>query len=272
MTTTHAMKLIAMLGLSIVLTENHARAFALSQYKWPQAQLGDVVTLTYSYSNLFDGGLLDSNEQSVPVGLLRASVEEAFSLWAAVAPLHFIEVSDAGPPASDASYFGTGLPQIRIGHHPIDGFGNAKAHAYYPFQNGGEAAGDVHFDDLDRWQEIGTLTFPDVLGAAAHELGHALGLDHSADSQAVMFPIFQRRQGPGSGLLTSDDIAGIQAIYGSGIGSVSPIPEPSSAILIMAGLAFVARRRSIAGNDRPAPRPSAARRSTNCKCLLRLFS
>ena len=241
---TRAMKLMALLALNALLVTNHACAFALSQYKWPQAQLGDPVTLTYSYSNLFDGGLLGPNEQSVPAGLLRASVEEAFSLWAAVAPLHFIEVPDAGPPASDASYFGTGLPQIRIGHHPIDGFGNAKAHAYYPFQNGGEAAGDVHFDDLDRWQEIGTQTYPDVLGAAAHELGHSLGLDHSADSQAVMFPIFQRRQGPGTGLLTSDDIAGIQAIYGSGVGSVSPIPEPSSALLVLSGMAFSFRRRS----------------------------
>ena len=158
------------------------------------------------------------------------------SLWAAVAPLHFIEVPDMGPTptAADPSYFGTGLPQIRIGHHPLDGFGKVKAHGYYPPQSGSDdqLPGDVHFDDQDRWEMIGSLTYPDILGAAVHELGHSLGLYHSTDIQAVMYPTFPRRQGPGTAFLTADDIAGIQAIYGSGVGSVSPIPEPRGAILL----------------------------------------
>src|SRR4051812_5499860 len=66
---------IVLLPLNIAWFGNPAYAFELSPWKWPQTQLGASVTLTYSYSNLFDGGLLDSNEKPVPVELLRASIE-----------------------------------------------------------------------------------------------------------------------------------------------------------------------------------------------------
>jgi Matrixin len=231
---------VVLFALNIAWSGSQTYAYELSPWKWPQTQLGAPVTLTYSYSNFLDGGLLDSSEHPVPVDLLRSSIEEALSVWAAVVPLHFIEVPDMGPipTAADLSYFGTGFPQIRIGHHPIDGFGNVKAHGYYPPQSGSDdqIPGDVHFDDQDRWEMIGSLTYPDILGAAVHELGHSLGLFHSTDEQAVMFPTFPRRQGLGTAFLTADDVAGIQAIYGSGVGSVTPIPEPRAAILLLVGI------------------------------------
>jgi hypothetical protein len=228
--------------LSIALHPRSAHAYALIGTKWPQSQLGAPITLTYSYSNFLDGGLLDSNNQPVPVSLLRGSIEEALSLWAAVVPISFVEVPDAGPlpTAADASYFDIGVPQIRIGHHLLDGFGNVKAHGYYPpsFGDTDQLPGDVHFDDQDRWDLIGSLTYPDILGAAVHELGHTLGLDHSTDINAVMYPTFPRRSGLGTAFLTSDDIAGIQAIYGIGSGTVAPMatPEPAGAILLATGI------------------------------------
>src|SRR5262245_1858487 len=117
---------IVLFVLVIVLPGSDTFAYMLSGTKWAQTQLGAPVTLTYSYSNFFDGGLLDSQDQRVPINLLRTSIEEALSLWAAVAPLHFVEVPDRGPAPSDTSYFGTGFPHIRIGHHPLDGFGTFK--------------------------------------------------------------------------------------------------------------------------------------------------
>ena len=37
------------------------------------------------------------------------------------------------------------------------------------------SGGDVEYDHGDRWQEVGTLPQPDILGATVHELGHSLG-------------------------------------------------------------------------------------------------
>ena len=231
--------------LVILAVARAADAFVLTGDKWPQANLGDQITITYSYSNAFDGGLLDQNNQPVPQSVIRSSVVEALSLWASVAPLNFVEVPDHGPTASDNEYaISPGDPEIRIGHHYIDGFGNYKAHAYYPFSTTSGLAGDVHFDDSDRWNVIGTLTYPDLLGCAEHELGHSLGLDHSADPTAVMYPTFQRMSGPGTGYLTADDIAGIRAIYGAGVGSVTPLPEPSTVVLAAIGVGLALGSRA----------------------------
>jgi hypothetical protein len=49
----------------------------------------------------------------------------------------------------------------------------------------------------------------DVLIVAAHEFGHAAGLGHSSDTDALMYPWYQER----AELLGADDIAGISALY-----------------------------------------------------------
>lgn len=46
---------------------------------------------------------------------------------------------------------------------------------------------------------------------AAHEFGHALGLDHSTVRDALMFPMYKYVE---DFSLNSDDIKGIQYLYG----------------------------------------------------------
>jgi len=48
---------------------------------------------------------------------------------------------------------------------------------------------------------------------AAHEFGHSLGLSHSSVQGAIMFPYYQHLGD--NYTLSSDDITGIQAIYGN---------------------------------------------------------
>jgi hypothetical protein len=137
---------------------------------------------------------------------IRTAVGQAFDLWGVVVPLTFTEV--------------TGNADILIsfvtGDHgdgeSFDGVGNVLAHAYYPPPNGGDIAGDAHFDDAETW----TVNVPisgggiDLVTVAAHEFGHSLGLDHTNIANALMFPTY-------SGLhrfLEQDDIDGIQSIYG----------------------------------------------------------
>ena len=114
------------------------------------AQAQAIRTFTYSYSNLFDGEI-DRQSNLTEYEMLRA-VEEALALWASVAPLRFVEVADAGPlPTSDdQNYSAEGTPEIRFGHHALEG--NVLAHAYFPGSGG--LASDVHVDSEGRfWSE-----------------------------------------------------------------------------------------------------------------------
>ncbi|NXL93365.1 MMP8 collagenase, partial [Alectura lathami] len=55
----------------------------------------------------------------------------------------------------------------------------------------------------------------------AHELGHSLGLSHSNDPGALMYPTYAYTD-PDEFLLPQDDIDGIQAIYGRSNDAVQP--------------------------------------------------
>ena len=222
--------------------------YSLQGSQWPQpGGQGTPVTVTYSYNNFLDGGLKDPLGVSVPAEYLRIVTEEAFGLWASVAPLHFVEVTDVGTPvftsntADYNAYPSSSFGQIRLNHRYINGtdaengMPTTQALAYFP-GNGGNIAGDIHFDNGDPWAIIGTPSEPDVLGVLVHEIGHTLGINHTSIEGAVMNPMALRRMGPGTGVLTADEVAAVQAIYGAGVGSVTPlfrVPEPAAAFLAL---------------------------------------
>jgi hypothetical protein len=202
---------------------------------WPQQAVGSPVYISYSYSNLLDGTFL----QITPMEL-RAATEEALRLWASYAPLHFTEGIDSGPAVSDISYPAASHPQIRIGHHDS----SELAHAYFPGHDG--LAGDVHVASGVPWS-VGNGHW-DFLETITHELGHSLGLVHEHVELAIMNPSYptHRFAGLGTAYLYPSDIRSLQAIYGTGTGSVAPlapVPEPAAYLLVAGGLALVARMR-----------------------------
>lgn len=168
--------------------------FRLQGNRWPRNNL------TFNFDNVTP----DS-----PTPNVRASVIGALNRWAAVTPLTFAETG--------------GPSDIRIGWYrgdhgdgnPFDEGGipgrNVLAHCFYPPPNGGDIAGDCHFDEFERWSVDTPPSGIDLATVALHEFGHGLGLQHSDVSSSVMYAYYggPRRE------LTADDIAGIQAIYGA---------------------------------------------------------
>lgn len=78
------------------------------------------------------------------------------------------------------------------------------AHAFFP------QVGTTHFDEGETW--VANRTGIDLFIVAAHEFGHALGLDHSEVSGALMAPTYTGYIPDFQ--LRPDDIAGIRAHYG----------------------------------------------------------
>ncbi len=95
---------------------------------------------------------------------------------------------------------------------PFDGPSGTFAHAFYPPPNGGAIAGDTHLDDAETWSVNLPPSGTDLVSVLAHEFGHALGLAHSTVNGALMYPYYS---GPHR-YLHSDDVGGIQELYGTG--------------------------------------------------------
>jgi hypothetical protein len=137
------------------------------------------------------------------------AIEKAAALWSSYSNINLAQVSDDGS-ALGVSGNQQGDPRfgdIRISMIP-QGTGTLAYAMLPPPLNGGTAAGDIVFNSNIAWKINASY---DLETVALHEFGHALGLDHSALSTAVMYAYYNGVKQS----LTSDDIAGIQSIYGA---------------------------------------------------------
>ena len=142
-----------------------------------------------------------------------AVIQQALDRWAAIAGFNFVELADSGAFATAAD--------LRFGWGDLLGTGGEIGQAAFSF------IGNTFVPDtVIRLQDpalkplvadagvIGGFTYQGLSSTlyqiAIHEIGHALGLGHSTDPRAAMFPT-------ATGVTNQDanasDIAGIHALY-----------------------------------------------------------
>lgn len=135
------------------------------------------------------------------------AVRAGFNEWSRLSTLSFSEVNNPRNADIELAWSNQG-PELGY-------TGDVLAYATLPHDGG-----DVFFDDSEPWGIFDGSEF-DLFLVATHEIGHALGLDHSSIPTALMYPVISRRT---TGI-TDDDTAAIQALYGRPQSSPPPAAD-----------------------------------------------
>lgn len=189
-----------------------ASGFELEGVKWGDSAFGTsggTVTFAFARAGTSGGAFFSGSFDSPLTGAFGTLVQEAFSVWEAVADIDFEQVSiDAGA-------------DIVLGFDYLDGPANVVGlTAYFPSGNS-FAGATIQFDAAEKWQTDTKNTgqqgsdYVNFYSTALHEIGHALGLGHVDDEGEIMNPYTTSQITLGLG-----DIEGAQTLYGArGAGS-----------------------------------------------------
>lgn len=193
------------------------KRYAVRQKKWKISKKG-AYNVAYFYENDYnpDAKGKENHDKTMVPAVVKKEIETGFAEWTKYSGLNFIEV-DNPKKANMKIRFGSGDHGEKKEKSFFDGPYGVLAHMYYPRK------GQMHFDESENYTASHEKPGISLYFVAAHEMGHGLGIEHSANSKALMAPYYigYREQ-----MLLVDDIKAIRHLYGTGNGFVSPIDGP----------------------------------------------
>ena len=212
----------AVLVLCALLQPALAAGFLLLQLdgtyiKWGKPQFGAGATVSYAIldGNRQDPDAINCKAMTGLEGLLGRSqlapatfderLQAALSLWQAAANIRFVPAASAATAdiVIGAQAVPRGIAYTNVQHQPVPGSKFARL---------GQAT--ICLNPMVAWRAGGrsggkTTTY-ELRRVLAHELGHAVGLDHPGRKGELMGYAYQENIDG----LTGGDIAGIETLYG----------------------------------------------------------
>jgi hypothetical protein len=194
------------LGMAFV-TESSSLAYSFTGYRWPA---GSVVRY-----------YINPNTTDMPADLVISTIQAAVQAWN--------DQTNANLPRFE--YMGTTSRGYELDGVNVFSFQpvNGSYARYWQASGSYYLEVDIYFGDLRLYLPPGAPCSGEALylqSSATHEIGHLLGLNHSTDTTATMYPYTNYCDNSWSSL-SADDIAGIEALYPPVSGGPTPSPTPS---------------------------------------------
>lgn len=197
---------------------NASSPYTINDCSW------DECTIRYFVDN--SSNELDQNDEMMVY-------RWAFDQWAVPTGLTFIQVDNSG------------TADIIIAFSENDGPGGELGFSFFPCSSYGDRAGNVILDINENWTletRNGRDQPIDLYTVVLHEIGHALGMEHTSVEDALMWADYtgSRR------FLHQDDLTGIGTIYDCSSSTNQPGNTPSG---LVAHLPMNIHANDISGND-----------------------
>ncbi|HSP64030.1 MAG TPA: matrixin family metalloprotease, partial [Pyrinomonadaceae bacterium] len=215
--------MVMMLGASLPATAyslHYHDASGIVARRW----LANPIIVAFSRS-------LNSPPPNIKVGSdVTGAAHRALQHWAAVANIQFLETASSATSISPPNA-GDGVSLITVSTDNLAAFGSAnspgRTRVFYD-SGGAIVEADIALNPAETFSSDGTAGTYDLESTFTHEVGHLLGLEHSAVIGATMQPRQAKNGVYGLPALTqralsADDIAGARSLYGSAAetGSIS---------------------------------------------------